>query len=135
MKTQRFVTGVGIALAIAVLTIPVHAQQDIVGGQDSQSRSRGQAQGQQDAKCQPGIERAVGKNERYAELYFALKPSVKELTELLEAVEDQPTYEELLARAEEIASMVDEGRRSDRAAGRNRSAGHGCRRRSHGLAT
>ena len=110
MKTLRFVTGVGIALAIAALTIPVHAQQDIVGGQESQSRSRGQAQSQQDGKCQPGIERALGKNDLYAELYFALKPNVKELKELLEAVEDQPTYEELLARAEEIASTVDEGR-------------------------
>lgn len=63
-----------------------------------------------DDSCQPGIFKAVGSNPVYSQLFFALSPQVPDLRTLLEAVSDQPSYENLLAAAKALAASIPSGR-------------------------
>jgi len=63
-----------------------------------------------DDSCQPGIGAAAWRNPAYAPLYLTLFRNQGTLRGLLQAVENQSTYQALLTKARQIASSLPTGR-------------------------
>jgi hypothetical protein len=72
--------------------------------------SHRQQENQLNKKCAPRVQRLIENDPVYAQLFQTLDPQVTQLKELLAAVVDQATYQNLLALARTIASSISTGR-------------------------
>jgi hypothetical protein len=72
--------------------------------------SHRQQENQLNKKCAPRVQGLIEKDPVYAELFQILDPQVSQLKELLAAVVDQATYQNLLDLARSIASSKTTGR-------------------------
>lgn len=102
---SRLVRFVAIGLVVAASSTATAAAQAT-----ADQSSAPQSSVRWDDSCQPGIGAAAWKNPAYAPLYLTLFNNQGALRRLLQAVENQSTYQALLTRTRQIASSLSTGR-------------------------
>jgi hypothetical protein len=108
MNTRRFFLRL-LSLPALLLSGVLLTTTTIAATDENQNDSfRGRDRDEQ--TCLPGIESAVRRNPIYQQLYVILASNQNQLRNLLAEVDDQASYEALLARARAVASKVEAGR-------------------------